>query len=550
MEDVSSLTLDHLGLVASTIKDLGLIEKLDSRLPLSEGKMKTSMGERVAAMILNGLGFIDDRLYMFPKFLENKPVDRLFGRDIKAEYFNDDALGRCLDEISAYGGTRLFSEVAFEIGIEQNLLGRSAHFDTSSISLYGAYDEADAESNESEPQDGVSPAAPRYGYSKDHRPDLKQMIINLATTGASGFPIWMESHSGNASDQKVLMSAAKRMQDFCMALKEAPSFMLVGDSAIYDSCLKEGGKMLWLTRVPEKHKIAKELVQSPDASFNWQELKEGYRYSVLEHVYKNVQQRWIVVFSEHAYKREIQTLDRAIAKAEEVSKKALWHLGNQVFQCEKDAEKALKIYQKTLNYHTATARVKPIKKQEGRGRPSKGACLVTTGYQIQGTLHINEEKITLLRQCKGRFILATNQLDRGVLSDADILAEYKKQSKTESGFKFIKDDTFEVASIFLKKSTRISALMMVMTLCLMVYALAQHRLRKKLQEAEDTLPNQSNKPTESPSMKWVYRLFQGVHIMVFTLDGQRKNIVTNIDPLRQKIIRHFGTHAMAIYGVT
>jgi transposase len=144
VEGMSTLILDHLGLVAASIKNLGLIEKLDVRLPLSKDKMKTSMGERVAAMILNGLGFIDDRLYLFPKFLENKPVDRLFGRDIRAEHFNDDALGRCLDEISAYGETRLFSEIAFEIGIEQNLLGRSAHFDTSSLSLQGSYDESDS----------------------------------------------------------------------------------------------------------------------------------------------------------------------------------------------------------------------------------------------------------------------------------------------------------------------------------------------------------------------------------------------------------------------
>ena len=68
------------------------------------------MGERVAAMILNGLGFIDTRLYMFPEFLENLPVNRLFGREIDANFFNDDALGRCLDEIATYGSTKLFTE--------------------------------------------------------------------------------------------------------------------------------------------------------------------------------------------------------------------------------------------------------------------------------------------------------------------------------------------------------------------------------------------------------------------------------------------------------
>jgi len=509
------------------------------------------MGERVGAMILNGLGFIDDRLYLFPKFLENKPIDRLFGREIKAEYFNDDALGRCLDEISRYGETKLFSEIAFEIGIEHDLLGRSSHIDTSSLSLHGDYEssESDLEQTVSSEEDKTA-SVPRYGYSKDHRPDLKQMVINLSTTGAAGFPIWMESHSGNASDKKVLMSAAKRMRAFCDGLKQAPSFMLVGDSAIYDSCLKEGKDMLWLTRVPEQHKVAKALVQCPDQDLDWHELENGYRYHILEHEYRDVTQRWALIFSDHAYAREIKTLDRNIAKAEESSKKALWHLGNQMWKCEQDAQKALTAYEKTLRYHTVTASIKPVSKHKGRGRPSKHASTSIIGYQIDGIIERNEEKIALLRQSKGRFILATNQLDRHVLADADMLAEYKEQSKTESGFKFIKDDSFEVASVFLKKPTRISALMMIMTLCLMVYAVAQHRLRQQLQDETDTIPNQSGKPTDKPSMKWVYRLFQGVHVVLLNRDHEQLKIVTNLDEIRQKIIRYFGPHAMAVYGLT
>ena len=79
-EDISGKVMDHLGLVAVTLEKIGLIEKIDARLPLNNSK--TTMGQRVAAMIFNGLGFIDDRLYMFPQFLDNKPVDRLFKGDV------------------------------------------------------------------------------------------------------------------------------------------------------------------------------------------------------------------------------------------------------------------------------------------------------------------------------------------------------------------------------------------------------------------------------------------------------------------------------------
>ena len=66
-DQISGKVLDHLGLVASTIEKLGLVEKIDQRIPISKAKgAKVTIGQRVAAMILNGLGFIDDRLVSSP----------------------------------------------------------------------------------------------------------------------------------------------------------------------------------------------------------------------------------------------------------------------------------------------------------------------------------------------------------------------------------------------------------------------------------------------------------------------------------------------------
>lgn len=183
-ENASSQVLDHLGLVASVIKDIGLISKIDERIPVSKEKgAKLTIGQRVAAMILNGLGFMDNRLYMFPKFLENKPVHRLFDDKVCAADFNDDSLGRGLDEVFKFGVTKLFSELAFDIGIGQNLLGRSAHFDTTSLSLYGDYQSDEkAVSQSANASTPASTIDVTYGYSKANRPDLKQVVLNLATT--------------------------------------------------------------------------------------------------------------------------------------------------------------------------------------------------------------------------------------------------------------------------------------------------------------------------------------------------------------------------------
>ncbi|ROT47743.1 DUF4277 domain-containing protein [Candidatus Cardinium hertigii] len=114
---LGSKVLDHLGLVAATIDQLGIAHAIDKRLPLTKGS-KTTHSQRVIAMILNGLGFIDHRLYLFPKFIENKPISKLFGNQVKADDFNDDALGRCLDAIHDYGETKFFSEIALTIALQ------------------------------------------------------------------------------------------------------------------------------------------------------------------------------------------------------------------------------------------------------------------------------------------------------------------------------------------------------------------------------------------------------------------------------------------------
>jgi len=136
-EQFSGKSLDHLGLVMDTIDRLNLINLIDELLPLSKKSgVKITSGERITAMILNGLGFVDSRLYMFPEFLEKRPIDRLFGKKLDPLWFNDDALGRCLDAISDYGTTKLFTELSFAIGTKKNLLGKSAHFDTTTLQLY------------------------------------------------------------------------------------------------------------------------------------------------------------------------------------------------------------------------------------------------------------------------------------------------------------------------------------------------------------------------------------------------------------------------------
>lgn len=553
--DIEGKVMDHLGLVAVNIKELGIIEKVNAILPLAPSKgVKVTMGQRVAAMILNGLGFMDDRLYLFPKFLENKPIDRLIGKDVKAEHFTDDALGRCLDSISEYGATKFFTEISFAIGVEKNLIGKTMRGDTTTLLVYGDYPEEEnlSEDQTTGPTEGQSSLAkdqprPKNGHSKVNRSDLKQMVLHLATTGSAGFPAWMEAHSGNASDKKTLIEAAQRIEEFRKKLDIPHDFLYVGDSAMYNNAVKQDGDMKWLSRVPENIKEAKKIVELPDDKLEWIELSNGYRMQCFDSQYGGVAQRWVLIHSKQAFDREIQTLEKNIFKEKEKAEKVLWHLGNEVFSCENDARKAIAKVEK-FKYHQASYEVKAIMKHPKPGRPQKNSAPQKQGVKIESRLSIDENKVELARRSKGRFILGTNELDKSQLPDRELLKTYKEQSSTEGGFQFIKDRAFEVDSIFLKKPSRIEALMTIMCLCLMVYGYAQYQLRKILSEKEETLTSQSGKETQTPRMKWIFRLFHGVHVVKIRMGNMTQEFVINLSLELKRILSILGERAMEIYS--
>lgn len=545
-EQFSSAHLGHLGLVADKIESLKIIDLIDKRLPVSEAYgAKVSHGERVAAMIMNGLGFIDSRLYLFPDFLSDKLLERLFNRHVQAEWFNDDATGRCLDAISAYGTTKLFTELSLTIGQARGLLGKSIHIDTTTLSLFGDFEQHALK--EVIENDKDTTPWPKQGYAKSGRHDLKQMVLLLATTGAANFPLWMESHSGNASDQTTMAAAAVKIKRFCRELANASDFIYVGDSAIYANILQHSADMFWITRAPEKIKEVRTLVSMPEKDLIWTKLSNGYSYYATASDYKDVKQRWLMFFSEAAYRRESKTLDKKIKMEDESQNKAWWHLSNQIFTCQDDARNQAEKQKKLLKFHDVTFSIVEVTKYASKGRPKAGELPETVGYQIEFILSLNEQKITEIRTRKGRFVLATNQLDEVTLSNEEVLSEYKGQSGNERGFKFIKDDTFQVDSVFLKTPERIDALMMVMTLCLMVYGVSEYELHQSLQEKNETILSQTKKPTSTPSLRWVYFLFRVINELTVTTDGHEQKLVVNVNAVLRKIIRHFGQRASAIH---
>src|SRR5215510_3833740 len=208
MESVHVERLDHLGLIASVMKDLGLINMIDARLMPNEQEEITP-GEAVAGMILNGLGFAHRPVSLTPQFFANKPLGLLFREGVRAEMFNRFKLGRTLDEVHAYGGDLLFSELALAVCVQEGIKQRFHHLDTTSFSLSGDY----------VPERDEQAITITHGYSKDHRPDLKQAVLELMVSQDGGVPLVSKSWDGNTSDTQIFQ---ERAQALMSAFKNTP----------------------------------------------------------------------------------------------------------------------------------------------------------------------------------------------------------------------------------------------------------------------------------------------------------------------------------------
>ncbi len=192
-QDYSSKQLEHLGLVAGMCDELGLVDLIDQLIPQDEEKPIVSLGQAVKAMILNGLGFANRALYLTPWFFSGKPVKRLIGEGIEAEHLNDDRLGRALDAIYEYNPNLLYSQLAVTVVNYLGLGCQFGHMDSTGFHTDGKYN-----SNQV-PEEGVVHLT--KGYSRDHRPDLNQVVLQLICERQAGIPLLMQTLNGNNSDQ-------------------------------------------------------------------------------------------------------------------------------------------------------------------------------------------------------------------------------------------------------------------------------------------------------------------------------------------------------------
>ena len=186
--------------------------------------------------------------------------------------------------------------------------------------------------------------------------------------------------------------------------------------------------------------------------------------------------------------------------------------------------------------HESTLR--PIPRYGKRGRPSQDAQPDQVMYQLDGALASRGTVRQALVDQQSCFILATNELDDTQLPPQELLAGYKGQGHAERGFRFLKDPRFLASSLYLKKPERIMALLMVMTVCLLVYAALEYRIRQALKDHGATFPDQKGKPTQTPTARWVFHYFVGIHVLL--IPGQWDPLVVNLTEEHRSLLRLLG----------
>ena len=542
--------MDHLGLVAGMIDELKIVESIDVALPSTSQSKNISFGESVKAMILNGLGYVNKQLYLTPQFFKDKPLKKLFGREIEVSWLNDDTLGRTLDRLFEYGVTPLYEAIAKKALDVLGLTPTTVHLDSTSFHLDGKYtnQETDTQKSEATTEEKKEKRVPitiTQGYSRDHHPELNQVVLNMIAEHQAGIPIWMAPADGNQADTQTFTTIVKK---HVSSMKSAlgTEIKVISDAALFTAKtmkeFKQNG-MLFISRVPAKLKQAKEILQNYNAK-EFMKLDENYQAITYTVEYEGVKQQWVLYKSTHAKSREDKTIEKEYQKKQDQETKLLAKLQKTAYYCEADANKAYEEKTAKLETITITSKkllTKPKYKTKGRPRPGVTPDRYEYYWEIETTL--NKEYLKQQQEQKsGLFILATNDMN---LSAGELLDEYKSQQRVERGFRFLKSPQFLSDAMFLKNPERIEAMLMIMTLSLLVYSALEYKIRRELKAQNKTFPNQLGKFVQNPTARWVFENFFAIHLLILANQEQ----IIGLNEKHRLILELLGDDYMRLYGL-
>jgi transposase len=526
----------HLPLVLGVLRKLEIATLIDSMIP-SHPDQVVSAGRAVEALVLSILDG-HHALYKVGQRLDERGMLPLLQPGLAPHSLHDSRLGQTLDALYDANLHTVFSAVALR-ALDIYQIGTPwLHQDTTTISFYGAYDDGAG---------GNKGPRPTYGYSKDGRGDLKQVILSLGVSGDGGIPLRMGLHDGNRSDTVDVPHAIE--QSAALGLDGLRG--LVADSKAYTprtlGLCRETGMGL-VTLVPRTCAIRQEVEQwgQQQASLPLLLEKPGrrrleaprrwYGHSVTRQVEVEDSEgqvtlapmRFVAVYSTQLAQRHAEAYTTQQQKEAKSLATHIAQVEARQFACQADAQGAIAAYEgrgpgrrgrpaTPWRYHEVRYEVtshRQRQKRTQRGRPRKGEKpQEETVYQLKVTTQALAAPVATF----GWLVLATT-IDESICRDAEIVRAYRDQTTTvERGFRWIKNPA-AIHPVWLEKRERIAALAMLTVVGLLVYGLIQRQVRQYLQEHEETIPGNKGE-TDTPTATVVFESLTTLIRLELSVDG-------------------------------
>jgi len=517
LQNIQSSPANHLPIVAAFCKRAGLVDAINRVVP---SNMEVDIGTIVQAMVLDILSSRSP-LYRLADFFRCLDTELLMGRPQMWGALNDTTVGRAMDQIFSVGAEKMFNSVAFQTAVRFPLDMHVGHFDTTSVSVWGAYDVCRA---------GGKKLNITYGHSKDHRPDLKQFLIKMLCVGRN-IPIIGGCENGNASDKNLNSALLSRISEHMRRYGIFPGdFLYVADAAmVTEENLRLLGDNPFVTRLPFSYSEASRVVKEAVAQGRWEETgtlnetpgtpkRPVAHYSITEKIVTLYEREYraVVVHSTAHDKRRLKRIDREIQKSVKALHKLIVEESKRKYFCRPDAEAAAcRLQQSDTDLHQITTCLNE-KLLYARGRPSKNAPRKVSAvhYFLAAQIEEKAEQIQCRREEAGCFVLLTNVPRQGdkSRSGAELLRLYKDQYGIERNYSFLKDPLI-VNDLFLKKPERVEVLGAILLIALLIWNLIEHVLRQHVDKGNVDLPGWDNKPTRRPTAFMMSTKFLGLQVI-------------------------------------
>jgi transposase len=514
---IEAYPVQHLPIVKAYADKIGLVEVINQLVPT---EMAVDPGTIVLGMILDTLSGRSP-LYRLEEFFAHQDTALLLGQTIAPEAFNDDTVGRVLERLYATGTMKVFTACAVRADQVCHFDKRYVHFDTTSVSVYGAYRPPEDQ------QEHEVPFTITHGYSKDKRPDLKQFVFATLCVDRA-IPIWGTPEDGNASDKTVNNTLLSNIATFLGKHGVAPgAYIYVADAALVTAeNLGALGDTLFITRLPATYNECGRLIAEAVAHNAWEDVgvlahtqptkhrpATSYKASEGEVTLYGTAYRAVVVHSSAQDKRRQQRLARGLQASYSTMQTTVRTAEQQEYFCRADADAAaaqLRTVHPPYHLVDVTVEERPV---YGRGRPSshKPRPVTAMRYKLKTTIRPHTERISRMEEEGGCFVLLTNVPTAGHLAHSarEMLSVYKEQHGTEQNYGFLKDPVI-VNSLFLKKPERIEALGLVLLLSLLLWRLMERQMRAHVESTGMPLPGWDKKTTERPTAFMMMTKFAGV----------------------------------------